>query len=193
MSRVEGQPDGRRRLDDIERRLSALERGGSYRALDIPAEESTTSTSYTTLATPDSVSVALPAQRMIAVGYNAEWKESVLSAARASVFLGGNQLRGRGGGFPETSIGIGAGTYQALGTQPTGLTCVDSLEDGSGTVVYNSPASPITTGQVVGGAVRFAGICFIHAPAGAYDVSIRYKASSGTVTVKERKLWVLTF
>jgi hypothetical protein len=33
-------------------------------------------------------------------------------------------------------------------------------------------------------------LCYISVAAGTYDVSVKYKISTGTLTVKERRLWV---
>jgi hypothetical protein len=34
------------------------------------------------------------------------------------------------------------------------------------------------------------GVCYVFAAAGTYDVSVQFKASSGSITAKSRKLWV---
>ena len=152
----------------------------------IATEEARTDTAYGLMATPDRVSgIVMPASGLIFVGYQALWKESAGSnAARAAVFLGSNQLRSRDGtgavAVQETSHGSSsANVYLPLGSHPGGLA------SGGGNI---SVASDVTTGQIVGEGNR--GLIAIHAAAGTYDVSVQFKASSGSVTAKERKLWV---
>lgn len=45
--------------------------------------------------------------------------------------------------------------------------------------------------DIAGSANQF-GFVVLFAAAGTYDVSVQFKSSSGTVTAKERKLWVWT-
>jgi hypothetical protein len=50
----------------------------------------------------------------------------------------------------------------------------------------------VTTGQLLGRnlAATLMGLAVVFAAAGTYDVSIQFKSASGSVTAKERKLWV---
>jgi hypothetical protein len=52
----------------------------------------------------------------------------------------------------------------------------------------------VTTGQIVGtvSAAGLGGPCYFFAAAGTYTISIQVKASSASVTIKNRKLWVWT-
>src|ERR1700756_5006204 len=62
-------------------------------AVSIGASQSTSSTSYTTLSTPDQVAgVTLPTNGLIAVWYQAAWSESAPNVARAALFVGSNQV-----------------------------------------------------------------------------------------------------
>ena len=128
----------------------------------------------------------MPTDGLIFVGYRAMWKESVSGAARAALFIGANQL------YTRTSAGVlavqetsnaaaGPDTYLPLGSFSGGIW------GQSGNV---AAASDVTTGHVVGGPGGNQGFVAIHAAAGTYDISVQFKASSGSVTVKERKLWV---
>jgi hypothetical protein len=160
----------------------------------IATEESRTNTSYGTMTTPDQVSnVVLPTDGLIVIGYMALWKSSVAAAGAAAVFLNSNQLKVRYGpnAAPITTsaaTGSTADRWEALGTTPNGITSPGQAA--------SDATSDVTTGQVVGvvgeisGVDATGGVCHIFAAAGTYTVSIQFKSSSGSVTVKERKLWV---
>jgi hypothetical protein len=163
---------------------------------NISTTESVTSTTYTTLTTPDKVvSVVLPANGLIAVAYQATWQESVSAAARAAIFVGANQLKlasasaAGGPAVQETSLNASGGTVnqdKPLTATALGLFGGEGAQNGAYT-------GDVTTGQIVGelGPVS-AGPCYIFAAAGTYDISIQFKASSGSVTAKNRKLWCWT-
>lgn len=174
-------------------------------ALSIATTQSTSSTTYTTLTTPDQIpNVILPANGLIAVAYQATWQESVTGGARAAIFIGANQLMTNLGVNPHLSAGakqIGASTNidTMLVSTPWGL----AGTPGSGST------GDVTTGQTIGsntnvtvyseldgtviGLAGAGGICYIFAAAGTYTISVKYKASSGSVTAKNRRLWVWSF
>jgi hypothetical protein len=178
----------------------------------IPGTETRTNVAYGTLPTPDQVTVTLPTDGHIFVAYQATWQESVAQAARAAIFIDANQLtvadmnsaapliqeaeiKTRNADASGITIST-AGTDRPLATAPMGLASV------GGNTAYTGD---VTTGQVVGvfgvmntlspagnyyNAARF-GVCGpIFAAAGTHVVSVQFKASSGSVTVKNRKLWV---
>lgn len=171
----------------------AVRRGKSI----IATEEGRTNTAYGKMTTPDQVSnVVLPTDGLILVAYQAMWKESVDGAARAAIFFGANQLVYA----PNNSLSLvvaeapcqgNANVYSPLATGPAGLI---------GAVAADTNAYPgdTTTGQLIGTTTTsssfnlFGGPCHAFAAAGTYDISVQFKASSGTVTAKERKLWVWT-
>lgn len=160
-----------------------------------------TNTAYGTLATPDQVSsVVMPTDGLILVWYRATWQESVDGAARAAIFVGANQLKIAGGSsaapfVQEARCVGGVGIDKPLSSGPQGLTGQLS----SNATVYTGDVS---TGQAIGvldesgtidGTVAFGfGACAIEADPGTYTISVQFKASSGTVTVKNRKLRVLS-
>ena len=163
--------------------------GESRGATDIPTSESTTSTTYTKLATPDEVTVVLPTKGLLAVAYQALWRNTVASNARAAIFLGPNQLKGGvGTGAPVAQERAGPAEVNddaLLFTHSNGL----GMNPGVGA------ATEVTTGQVVGvDAATVAGLgghCEIFAAAGTYTVSIQVKNNAaGTLTVSKRHLWV---
>jgi hypothetical protein len=173
-------------------RLGITGGGVSRRGKSIIATtEVRSSAVYGTLTTPDQVTVALPVDGLIVAYYHALWKESVGMAGRAAFFLGANQvLNGAAGGAPVANgeaINTGAANlYTPLTSANLGLSCPASV---------TADSTDITTGQTIGediGSFKASGACTIFAAAGTYTLSVRFKASSGTVTVKDRKLWVLT-
>jgi hypothetical protein len=159
----------------------------------IATEESRTNTAYGTLTTPDQVTVELPTDGLLAVAYSAMFKSSVAGAARAAIFLNSNQLQiatDQDDPYPQNAF-----------TNPTAADRYGPLASSGGGLV-SPPAQGaayiggVATGQVVGidvtgsASTYAAGPCYIFANAGSYVVSVQFKASSGSVTVKERKLWV---
>lgn len=170
----------------------------------IATEQSRENTAYGTLATPDEVTVALPENGLLIVNYSAMWSQSVASAARAAIFIGTNQLKAYGGAGPPNAesarMTAGTAAFFLLSSHPIGLV--------SGT--YSGYAGDATTGQSGGlakvcyyevGAEAYetgpatkvesaaGGACEIRGlPAGTYKVGVQFKASSGTVTAKNRAL-----
>lgn len=211
LNTAEASLDGR--LDIVEAQNPS--RGKSV----IAAEHSRTNVAYGKMgSTPgvdaDQVSgIVLPTNGQIHISFQALWKESVDAAARAAIFIGLNQLKIARTGTPGgpvtqaaamTSGGSTAGVYVPLASGSMGL----GSHNTSGT---SASLSDVTTGQVVGMApvdtfgavyevgstlltyasrVPVAGEVVVFAAAGTYDISIQFKSSSGSVTVKERKLWV---
>ena len=139
------------------------------------------------MATPDEVTVVLPENGLIAIGYHATWKESIGATSHAAIFLNGVQLTSAVEGFatpqPQQSPTITNTEFQPLVTYSGGL-----QTGGSGTG-YTTDS---TTGQLVGGFLQgqaIGGPCYIFAAAGTYKITVQFKSSSGKVIVKNRKLW----
>jgi hypothetical protein len=184
-------------------------------AVNIPTSQSTSSTTYTTLATPDQVTgIVLPTNGLIAVAYQASWLETVTYAARAAIFIGANQLKVAGvGGTPLTTAAVLGGSSGSianpLATFPGGLI----------SKAGSAYSGDVTTGQAIGTYVAFVdtpdvevggfteslsppnngtvaflgGWCLIqNLPAGTYTISVQFKTSSGSVSASNRKLWVQT-
>lgn len=167
----------------------------------IATTESRTNVAYGTLTTPDQVTgIVLPTDGLITVAYQATWQESVNSAASAAVFVGANQLAGAmvnaaapsTAGVSVASIGCGtAAIDKPLASYSGGL--ISSQGFVSATVY----GGDVTTGQIVGQnilntttVVPFGGTLTIFAAAGTYTISVQFKSTSGSVTVKNRRLWV---
>lgn len=173
---------------------STVRRGKSI----IAASESRTNTAYGTLTTPDQVSnVVLPTDGLIVVAYQALFDESVVGAAKAAIFLNSNQLQAT----TQDNRSQVQETPKGNGTSAAGLVVLGSYSGGLTSAAQNfggnDPAP--TTGHVVGGAYSSSagayapwGPCYIFAAAGTYTVSVQFKATSGSVTAKGRKLWVWT-
>lgn len=187
----------------------------------VPAEQSRTNTAYGYLGTNDKVTgIVLPTDGLIVVAFQALWKEDTSGEALAALFIGANQQKvqasAAGGTLqPVTVEAISLSTadeYRPVFTTPTGLA---SMRNPVG-----SASSDVTTGQAIGyaginssgtahllsqaidgeyaeqpiadGSITAGGPCHIFAAAGTYEVGVKFKSASGTVTAKERKLWVYT-
>jgi hypothetical protein len=162
-------------------------------AVSVPASESRTNTAYGLMPTADQVAgVSLPTNGLLFVAYQATWQESVVNAGRAAIFLGANQLKqaqttGSAPVVQETALNAApsANVAKPLVTTPNGLFGLAGDTTG-----YTGDA---TTGQLVGvNANGLGGACVIFAAAGTYNVSVQFKASSGSVTVANRRLFVWT-
>ena len=163
----------------------------------IAAEHSRTNVAYGKMgANPgvdaDQVSgIVVPQDGLLVVRFQGMWKYSV--SASAAIFVGANQLSKADEGAAAPSVQLAAGassvdTYTPLVSYPGGLV------SRGGAVAYTGD---VATGQALGvlpagGASPFiGGACLIEGlPAGTYDVSIQTKSASGSVSMKNRKLWV---
>jgi hypothetical protein len=172
----------------VPQQLLGLGGFGSRGTSNIATTQSTSSASFTTLATPDQVTnIVMPTNGLILVGFQGTWQESVSAAASACIALNGTPAKiATAGNANVPSVGIGGastGRDVPLSTSPAGLVSVAASAGSTGDV---------TTGQIVGVSGSGGGVTYLFAAAGTYTVSIMFAASSGTVTVKNRKLWVLT-
>lgn len=158
----------------------------------IAASGSRTSTAYGALSNgPDVVpGIVLPTDGLIVVGFNAVWQNTASGAGRAAIFLNSAQLSnaspGAGGADvpAEASGNTTASVDSALTSAPAGL---------AGFLATNNYTGPVTTGEAMAGpASGNGGPCYIFAAAGTYDVSVQFRATSGTVSARSRKLWVWT-
>jgi hypothetical protein len=150
----------------------------------VNTEETRENTTFGTLTTKDEITgVVLPENGLIVVGYQALAKASVASAGRVGLFLGANQLKvATSGGTAELQEATVSTGFRGTSTYQFGLIA----SGGEGPVA-------VTTGQVLASSNASAGgVCHIFAAAGTYNVSVQYRATSGNITAKERKLWVYT-
>jgi hypothetical protein len=192
-------------------RLHALIAG---RSTLIATEQSRESAAYGTLTTPDKVEgIVLPEKGLICVAFSAIWRSTVENAARAAIFLGGNQLKvPRQGETPVTQAAINRGAVNEnhyLTSAPIGLLSSAGGAGSSGTVTTGTALASLNsaaeaTHAEIGGADKVVeaaagsdyafqgGICYIHANAGTYEIGIQFKATSGAVVVKNRRLYVWT-
>jgi hypothetical protein len=149
----------------------------------IATEESRENAAFGTLATADEIkNVVLPEGGLIVLAYVAKAKNSVNGAGRAAIFLAANQLKNPRTATAQEIVFLSETAFGTLVTYQGGLE-----------IAAGASAIPTTGAYLgVGGGVAGGGVCYIFAAAGTYDVSIQFKATSGSITVKERKLWVAT-
>lgn len=164
----------------------------------IATTESRTNVAFGTMTTADQVTgIVLPTDGLICVLYQATWQESVSAAASAGIFVGATQAKRAVADnvAPQASIPVlgSVATDTPLVTMPNGLT--------SFPMTAGAYTGDVTTGQIAGYSseanldyptLSAAGPCYIFAAAGTYTISIQFKSSSGSVTAKNRKLWVWT-
>lgn len=178
------------KLEDTPYQDAGLNSAGVVRrgVTSIATEETTTSTTYTTLTTPDQVAnVVLPTDGLIFVNYRALWKLTGASnAGAASIFLNSDQIKlPTADGVPtvvEATLAATGDNYGIVRSLP-GYTPILGIPTSE-----TSDASFVTTGMACSTAE-------IEAAAGTYTVSIKYHVnaiSGGTLSVKERKLRVHT-
>lgn len=154
--------------------------GKWYEPKVIATEESRTNTSFGTMTTADEIKeIVLPENGLILVAYSAMAKSSVAEAGRVALYLGSNAVSNYG---QITESVITSGSFSRLVTcgQPgVGSTppVPGNFDTSGGTSTFG------TTGVALPPLMLFAS-------AGTYTLSVQFKSSSGSVTVKERKLWV---
>jgi hypothetical protein len=171
-------------------------------ALAVATEQSTVSTSFALLTTPDRIqSIVLPAMGLIHVLYQATWRCTTAGEGYAGIFLGNTQLKrasiANASASDQTAVHMGntANKWQPLASFGGGLIG----DGGPGAWGVADYPGDVTTGMVVGAELgqdaggdidQRGGAAVIFAAAGTYDVSVRFRAGVGTVSVKDRKLWV---
>lgn len=158
----------------------------------IPGEETRSGGAFNTLGTPDRVDdIVLPTDGLLLVSYYALWKNSVASAGAAALFIDGGavQYGVEGGGFlsqvpgnstPNVYVPLLVG---ANGIAGTAATTAYPSDPGTGFYKMTTPGG--------GGSNYGGGFALIYASAGSHDISVQFKASSGSVSAKERKLHVI--
>jgi hypothetical protein len=161
----------------------------------IATEESRTNTSFGTLTTADQISnVELSENGLLLVDYRALWKQSVSTQGqgRAAIFLNETQLKFVRSSSASPEVQEASRVNEGFQTK-FGL--LSSDEVGLVNVSQEGPeyTGDVATGQstgLQGPSGPFGGFCVIFAAAGTYNVSIRYKALTGSVSAKNRTLRV---
>lgn len=163
-------------------------------ATNISTAQSTSSTSYTTLATPDQVAgVTLNTNGLIAVWFQGTWQSSIATAGEAAIFLNTSQVQvvnasASTGPIPQSaSTGSTAATNGVLASFSGGLTSTTPAGGYTGDVTTGQIVAAESTGSLLGGP------CWIFAAAGTYTVAVKFLATTGSVTASNRKLWVAAF
>ena len=166
----------------VSEELGLSETGVVRRGKSIVAtEESRTNVAYGTLTTPDQVAnVVVPTDGLLWVNFRALVKTSVGSAGSVALFIGANQAKTPAGSGAPGVVAVSAGSqvndYNWVYTGSATLASATGAGD----------ATSVTTGLIAATPLA------IEVAAGTYTVSVQYLASSGSITAKERKLWVWT-
>jgi hypothetical protein len=154
---------------------------GHYPAKVINTEESRTSTAYGTMATADEITgVVVPANGVVMITYEAIVKSSVSEAGVVSLFIGANQIAIPGPSLENCFVGTKVSeAFGRIYTSPT-----QAISGNLGQFGFGSATTVLTTGRVINP------IQILDVAAGTYTVSVKFKATSGSVTAKERVLRV---
>lgn len=166
----------------------------------IATEESRTNTAFGTMTTPDQVSgITVPTDGLIFVLFRAHWRNGAAGTAEAAIFLNDEQLKvPQANGAPVVSGGSFSGLTLGYGHLISGepsTSSTSTLYTETAGAYFALDVSDVTTGQAVVSTATSGGrgsIIPIEVAAGTYDVSVRFKASTGSVYVKNRKLKVWT-
>lgn len=151
-----------------------------YEPVIIAATQTRTNSSFGLLGTPDEVpDVVVPEGGLIVVRYLALIRESNGSGEmHAALFLNSTQLR------TGTNTGDEVNTSQASPWQAMATSGRTDTESGGLTIVGSNGSEETP-------AIGILGATEIFAPAGTYDVSVKYRSTGGgTAAVKMRRLYV---
>jgi hypothetical protein len=210
-------PDGPGQFKNLAERdeaMANLSGASNAKAVLIPEEKSRTNAAYGLLEavegrTDKVEGIVLPTKGLICVAYSAWLASSVVDVGRAAIFLGATQLRTRHRGtvaIESAPTGPSeAGAFRSIQTVPFGLVATRGAVNTGSADVTTGEAFFIPSDQEEGGQLRYdhngtiftiqgshSGVCYIFANAGTYEVSVQFKSSSGSITAKERKLYVWT-
>jgi hypothetical protein len=192
--------------------VAALKPVTGYTPKVINTEETRENTALGTLATKDEITgVVVPENGKLLVSFYALAKAA--KGGSAALFIGSNQLK-LGGPIvaPETQAAL---LFEASGSRwvpvvscPIGLVSATSASGGASTVTtgqvigahsasesslaYSLGANPYTfSASVAGAAPGLGGAVEIFVAPGTYTVSVQWASiAGGSITAKERKLWV---
>jgi hypothetical protein len=155
----------------------------ALQSLVIAKEETRESATFGTLPTADLIKeIKVSEKGLLRIGYSARFKSSVSGAGKAAIFLGANQLKLYTTEPKVQTVSTVVTTFRHLSTTWNGLTVSTSGE---------ATGADVTTGQLVSASVEGGEASLWVAP-GTYEVSVQYRATSGNVAGKERRLWVET-
>lgn len=155
--------------------------GSGY--LGIATNQTTTSSSFVYLATQDLISgISMGSNGLFLVDYQA----LVSGNGSASLVMNGVPIPiATANGAPSATSAQATFTSTHLGVLVTSNQGLNTTASGS------SDSSEVTTGQILGAvSVTSAGTARITVPAGTYSIGVQFLATSGTVHVANRHLWV---
>jgi len=167
-------PKTKTMLEGLNEKLTKQNTFGWYKPSIVATEQTRESASFGTLTTPDEVKeVVVPENGLLEIMYRAEAQSSESNVGKVALFFGATQVKTQKGVVEEVTI---------AGTALRGVVTTVGNENN----FLSAPLEPATstTGQYIGGFVP------ITVAAGTYNVSMQWKATTGKVTVKNRKLWV---
>lgn len=185
-------PNGRIQMQALAESVEALA-GGQRKGVEIATEQTTTSSAYNLLTTPDQVTgIVLPAKAFIRVTYLAQMYLNAAATANAAIHLGSNiVVPAKSNAATDTSFATMTTTLQwRWVTSYVNGMYVENAAGGNG-----EPINPVTTGQIQSvnfttPATGVGGPCQIVAAPGTYSVNVSFKTSASTLRVRNRRLYV---
>lgn len=158
----------------------------------IPAEQVITTTTFKKMSengaggTADEIpGIVMAENGLLLIGFSGAVKSSSSSEGRVGLFLGANQtkVQNTSGSLSNVEVTTFNTAFHRVVSSPSlGLSSAEGA----------TFTSDETTGQVLGYSTAGAGgLVAIFVAAGTYTVSVKFKAAAGSVTAKERKLWVV--
>lgn len=154
----------------------------------IVTTESRTNTAYGTLPAADQVTnIFVPTNGLVFVYFFGQITESVGGAGRAAIFAGANQVKlvqpNAASVVMETAINtVTPGSFESMVSSPVGL----SIQTG-GTA---NESTPPLTGEALALANGVGNCHIIRGLSGTFTISVQVKSTSGSVSMRERELWV---
>lgn len=171
-----------------------------FRAFSLDTAQSFANSAYTFMGTPDRIDdVVFPVDNCLAlIGYRALVKATGADfAGKAALFFDSTQVKIAQSGAADTA-GVQSNDFGATNMKYAPLTTKSdmaitsgawgmetSIPSGADSTLSSSPRM-LSPGTATGG-----GFVIVEVPlAGTYDIGVKFKASTGSVFAKERRLWV---
>lgn len=150
-------------------------------SLAIAKEETRESATFGTLPTADLIKeVKVGEKGLVRVGYSARFKSNITGTGRAAIFLGANQVKEYTTEPKVVSASTIGTTFRHLSSSYRGLVTSTAGE---------AVGADVTTGQLLTASLE-GGMAELWLAEGTYEVGVFYKATSGNVSAKERRLYV---
>lgn len=172
--------------------------GAEARRSIVTAEQSITSATFQVLGIADRIEdMDIDADDLLVVVFMGEFKSSGAGNGRAAIFVGGEQLM-IGGSNQAAATRAEETSFTYVASHPLGLAGSESTATGTSSLPTPVGISAKDTRQFVGATEvastieQLGGACVIRPDTGIHDVEIRWSATSGSITARNRRLYAWT-